>query len=335
MHQHQDPNLGTPSPASAPQAIEPVAGGASPDNAGMISDTPTIGGVPIVGQVETAQVIGPPRGPRLLLPAMLFVATCFSTYWAVAEHFGWPAAWAFQFMSAVMAILLAHEAGHYFQALRYRVRASLPFFIPMPFAPWGTMGAVIGMAGSTADRKQLFDIGLTGPLAGLVLAIPFSIFGILTADFTTPEVIGTGGGGMEFADPLLFKLIIAQVRPELPEGVILYLNPWLFAGWVGMLITGLNMLPVGQLDGGHVAHAILGRGARYLAYGVIGSAIVYMIWLGQPTWILMIILITMMGITHPPTANDAVPLGWGRRILGLACLLIPIFCFSPQYASLI
>jgi membrane-associated protease RseP (regulator of RpoE activity) len=327
MHQQQDPNLSTPSPISpAASASEPIPSGGPirPDDALMI------GGVPILAEVETAEVIGPPRGPRLLLPLVLFLATCFSTYYAVIEHFRWSTTWAFQFMSAIMAILLAHEAGHYFQALRYRVRASLPFFIPMPYAPWGTMGAVIGMAGSTADRKQLFDIGLSGPLAGLVLAIPCSIIGIMTADFTTPAAMEGARGGMEFADPLLFKLITAQVRPELPADVILYLNPWLFAGWVGMLITGLNMLPVGQLDGGHVAHAVLGRGARYLAYGVIVSAIVYMFWLGQPTWMLMIILITIFGITHPPTANDAVPLGWGRRILGLACLLIPILCFSPN-----
>ncbi|MCA9101130.1 MAG: site-2 protease family protein [Pirellulales bacterium] len=328
MHQQHDQSLDVTSSLSG-STVGPESQADVPVPSGSVRQE-TIGGVPILGEVTTAEVIGPPRGPRLVLPLVLFVATCFSTYYAVMEHFGWSSTVAFQFMSATMAILLAHEAGHYFQTLRYRVRASLPFFIPMPMAPWGTMGAVIGMSGSTADRKQLFDIGLSGPLAGLVLAIPFSIVGIMTADFTTPEVMGNAGGGIEFADPLLFKLIMRQFRPELPEDVILFLNPWLFAGWVGMLITGLNMMPVGQLDGGHVAHAVLGRGARYLAYGVIASAVLYMVWLRQPVWILMVILIVMFGITHPPTANDAAPIGWGRRVLGLVSLAIPIFCFSPN-----
>ena len=161
-----------------------------------------------------------------------------------------------------MGILLAHEMGHFLQALRYHVPASLPFFIPMPISQLGTMGAVIGMQGSNANRKELFDIGLSGPWAGLVVAIPVSIAGILQASYVVPPP----GIPADFADPLIFRLLMAWFRPDLPEGAELIMNPLLMAGWVGMLITGLNMLPVSQLDGGHVTYAPSAN-AHYIARG--------------------------------------------------------------------
>src|SRR5262249_45528911 len=146
---------------------------------------------------------------------------------------------------------------HFIQAVRYGVPASLPFFIPMPFTPLGTMGAVIGMQGSDADRKELFDIGLTGPLAGLFVALPLTWYGIQVAHPFPLNV----PAGLHFQDPLLLKGMMWYLRPDLQAGQELTMNPFLMAGWVGMLITGLNMLPISQLDGGHVAYAILGRRA--------------------------------------------------------------------------
>lgn len=275
-----------------------------------------------------------------MLPVLLFLATCLSTFTAAAFFLVDPADAirialpgveilvdphsGLLYMLSVMAILLAHEMGHFLQALRYHVPASLPMFIPMPLTPIGTMGAVIGMRGSLADRKELFDIGLTGPLAGLLVALPVAWWGIWTADYAplSPEAL-------RFHDPLLFKLMIYLLRPDMPAGHELILNPFLLAGWVAMLVTGLNMLPVSQLDGGHVAYALFGRRAHLLAWGVIAVALVFVALFRAYGWLLMITLVLLIGPAHPPTSNDAARLGWFRRLLGLVSLLIPIFCLAP------
>lgn len=292
----------------------------------------------------------PPPGRKVLLPVLLFVITCMTTFWAgsharilfndfvvvdgrvvpLAGHaIGAIGLWhdAFIYMLCVMGMLLAHEMGHFIQCLRYRVPASLPFFIPMPFTPIGTMGAVISMEGSNADRKELFDIGISGPLAGLVVAIPLVWFGIKYAVPSPQQVLAD----LHLQDPLLFKILIHYLHPELAPGQELAMNPVLMAGWVGMLITGLNMFPIAQLDGGHVSYALFGpRGAGWLARVVLMASILYMIIFSSYTWILMLMLVAYIGVDHPPTANDRAHIGWGRRILGLVCLLIPIFCFTPN-----
>lgn len=280
------------------------------------------------------------RHRRVLLPVVLFIATCFSTFLAgiagtdailalrhpellariVTEN--WQRGLAY--MSAVMAILLAHEMGHFLQALRYRVNASLPFFIPMPISPIGTMGAVIGMQGSQANRKELFDIGLTGPLAGLVLAVPFSIIGVMQSQ-VTPLVFGP----TYYGDPLLIKMLMHWLRPDIGPNETLIMSPLLFAGWVGLLITGLNMIPVSQLDGGHVAYALFGRRAWTLAKLVIYAAMAFILIYQAYGWLVMLLLVMAIGTDHPPTRNDHVPLGKWRYLLGAVSLLIPIFCLTP------
>src|SRR5205807_229880 len=142
-----------------------------------------------------------------------------------------------QYMLGVMGILLAHEMGHFLMALRHRVPASFPYFIPMPILLTGTMGAVIKMQGSRADRKQVFDIGLAGPLLGLVIAVPLLCVGIVNAGWAP---MTNAPGVLHFGDPLLVTLLTPVLRPELPENAELLMNPLLMAAWVGMLITGLN-----------------------------------------------------------------------------------------------
>ncbi|MES1213745.1 MAG: site-2 protease family protein [Singulisphaera sp.] len=296
----------------------------------------------------------PPR--RVLLPVLLFAATCLTTFWAgsspsvqimrhefvnrVFPNFGGGAdgivligRWhdGLVYMLAVMGILLAHEMGHFLQALRYGVPASLPFFIPMPLTPLGTMGAVIGMQGSEADRKELFDIGLTGPLAGLLVALPITWIGIQQAQPFPMNV----QAGLLYQDPLLFKVLMQKLHPELLPGQELTMNPLLMAGWVGMLITGLNMLPISQLDGGHVSYALFGKGSFWIARGVVAAAVCFIFFAEVYGWMVMLLLVTMIGIQHPPTANDRVELGWGRRILGLASLAIPVLCLAPNPISAI
>jgi membrane-associated protease RseP (regulator of RpoE activity) len=226
------------------------------------------------------------------------------------------------FMACVMSVLLMHEMGHFLMTIRHRVPASYPYFIPMPVMITGTMGAVISMDGSRANRKELFDIGLAGPLAGLVLTIPMVIIGIMIANAgPVPR------GAQHFGDPLLVQLLIPWLR-NLPPGHELQVNPIYMAGWVGMLITGLNMLPVSQLDGGHVSYAVLGPFARWLGRGFIIAAVLYIIWSGTINWVIMLVIVILIGVDHPPTADDTVKIGPLRWCLGLASLLIPIFCFT-------
>ena len=244
------------------------------------------------------------------------------------------------YMGWVMAILLLHEMGHFIMTLRYKVPASFPFFIPVPFMVTGTMGAVIGMDPRGANRKQLFDIGLAGPLAGLALTIPLLIYGLSIAKTTPQEPTSRG-----FGDPLLVKLLIPLLHDledvkknyaeqhndpsALEREFTFVVNPIYMAAWVGMLVTGLNMLPIGQLDGGHVAYALLGRYARLLARAFVFLAIGFIVWTSAYHWILMLVLVILIGTDHPPTADDSVQLGPWRYAIGLASLAIPIFCFTP------
>lgn len=274
---------------------------------------------------------------RKKLSIFLFVATCLSTFWAGATNWmpyafldDWAVAssmieahWrqGLQYMLAVMAILLTHEMGHFLQALRYHVPATFPIFLPLPIMMTGTMGAVIGMDGSRANRKQLFDIGLTGPWAGLIVAIPMIWFGIQHAqpDQALEFHLGT---------PWIFKLIAAWARPDLPAETV-FKNPLFMAGWVGMLITGLNMLPVSQLDGGHVIYGLFGRQAKWVARAFVIAAIIFIVSQEQYNWVVMLVLVLLLGVDHPPTEDDNVRLGPLRWTIGLASLLIPVFCFTP------
>ncbi len=274
---------------------------------------------------------------RWALPAILFGTTCLSTFWAGSTHwlpqfdienfqqvkFLVQANWrdGLLYMAAVMGILLMHEMGHFVQTLRYRVPASLPLFLPLPVL-MGTMGAVIVMDPSKANRRQLFDIGLWGPWAGLVVAIPLIWFGIKTAA-PDPSAVD-----FPFGTPLIFKLMTAYVRPELASGAVVK-NPFFMAGWVGMLVTGLNMLPVSQLDGGHVIYGLFGSRAKWIARAFIIAAIVFILVTEQYNWIVMLILVLLLGVDHPPTGDDSVPLGPVRWTIGLVSLLIPVFCFTP------
>jgi len=312
----------------------------------------------------------PPNQPvanerrHLALPALLFLATCLSTLWAGASDWnpsvyltgvyrvftdywsqGSPLAalektWALMqkdmhwqngwlFMSVVMGLLLAHEMGHFLMTLRHRIPASLPFFIPLPIIPFGTLGAVISMEGSRANRRELFDLGIAGPLAGLAVTLPIVCIGILQLPATPIK-----GQAFCFHNPLLLQYLIAWLRPGYSTPDMLYLNqfnPFLMAGWVGLLITGLNMLPISQLDGGHVAYGLLGRRAHTLARTILVAAILYYVVAAECyPWILMLILVILLGTDHPTTADDQCPLGWWRKALGWASLLIPILCFPVR-----
>ncbi len=294
--------------------------GARPDDGVLVAE--------IVPEELTAEMLGaPPRPRRFWLPLGLFVATCWSTWYAGQAGFvvnGW------MYAAAVMTILVCHEAGHFLQARRYGVRASFPYFIPMPITPFGTMGAVIAMNSRIKDRRALYDIGITGPLAGLVPTIFFCIVGLsLSRHLLATEAIRPGEAS--FGMPLLFRAMDRWLIGPLPPGYAIDLHPLAFAGLVGMFITALNLIPIGQLDGGHVLYAILRRKAHVVAVILLtAAAVVAFLHIKDfGGWLLMIFLLAAMGPRHPPTADDYVPLGTARIILGWLTLAFLFIGFTP------
>jgi len=336
--ERDDDNL-TPHVNEPPMTVAPVGWqwpAAEPSPRGTQLDA-TVGPGPY--RELTAADLPEPRSRRIFLPVFLFLATCGSTFFAGSLHWN-PAIYlengqarsllssnwqqGLIYMAAVVGILLTHEMGHFLQAIRYQVPASLPYFIPVPILMTGTMGAVIGMEGSRADRKQLFDIGISGPWAGLIAALPIIWFGIKSATVVPPTA------EIQLGDPLIFKLLAGWLRPDIPAGALLDKNnPLLMAGWVGMLITGLNMLPVSQLDGGHVIYGLFGRNARLVARCFLVTAILFVVFGENYNWTVMLVLVILLGVDHPPTRDDNVPLGFWRTVFGLISLGIPVLCFTP------
>ena len=224
------------------------------------------------------------------------------------------------YMVAVLAVLTAHEAGHFIAATIHGIPATLPFFLPVPVLLTGTLGAVIGMDGSRATRRELFDIAIAGPLAGLAIAIPALMAGMAWAEPSAESL---------FSLPLGGQWLLGWMRPDL-AGALIRPNALFMAGWVGLLVTGLNMMPMSQLDGGHVIYALFGERSKWLARGVLLAAIAAIIVTGRTNWTLMVVLVTLIGIDHPPVHDEGPPLDRRRTALGLLSLLIPVLTFMPE-----
>ena len=225
----------------------------------------------------------------------------------------------------LMSILFCHEMGHYLQSVRHRVPASFPYFIPLPLPPLGTMGAVILQGRGVATRRQMFDIAVSGPIAGLVVTIPVLLLGIYQSGYEKVVL----SGGLEFGEPLLLQWVIHWIHgPGLP-GQSFMITSLGLAGWVGVFITAMNLLPVGQLDGGHILYTLIGRKAHAVAFLVIAAGVAMMFFQGTYTFSLLLILLMLTGLRHPPTSNDSEPLGTGRAILGWLTLSFLIIGFTP------
>ncbi len=286
---------------------------------------------------------------RVWLPVVLFLATCLTTLSVEGLVPGWKAGqyawqahgWAEGLISGLavgltegckyalplMTILICHEAGHFFQARRHGVYASFPYFIPMPLGFIGTFGAVIAMEPRMGNRRALFDIGITGPLAGLVPTLIFCALGLRWSEVKTPAEVS--GMLVSLGEPLVFKMFSAQVFGTLAEGQDVILHPVAFAGWVGLLLTALNLMPIGQLDGGHVLYCLLRRKAHFVATLLLLAAVAAVVYSGYYAWSLMLCLLLLMGPKHPPTANDEMPLGTGRTLLGWLTLAFIFIGFTP------
>lgn len=228
----------------------------------------------------------------------------------------------------LLAILGAHELGHYLACRYYRISASLPYFLPIPFPLTGTAGAFIRIRQPITTKPALFDIGVAGPFAGFLVALPALVIGLAMSNLVPlPPVFS----GAELGEPLLFKFAVWLTWGAIPENLSLNLHPMAFAAWFGLLATALNLFPIGQFDGGHVAYAAFGRRSFYVTIGTLAVALglcfysaSWIVWTG-----LAIVLLSVFGWRHPPTWDDHVPLDRARLLLALVALLVFIVCFTP------
>jgi membrane-associated protease RseP (regulator of RpoE activity) len=312
---------------------------------------------------DAVQASEPPpaaRPARYRVPVVLFLLTVASVFFAgslqtegataLGPLRGLLSGWVFAV--PLMAILLAHEFGHYIAARIHGVPASLPYFIPMPISPLGTWGAVIAMKGRIGSRKALLDIGASGPLAGMAVALPVLIWGLLHS-----EVRAVTGNGIQEGQCILYLILKRWIVGPIPAGHDVFLHPVAFAGWTGLFVTMLNLVPVGQLDGGHVSYALFGPAQNKIAravhfflpvlflvsfitnatsYGTLaemvehvwqalGNSMFWLVWFG-----LLFLLRWLGGRDHPPTEPG--PLGPVRTLIAAITLLlfVSLFMLTPM-----
>jgi membrane-associated protease RseP (regulator of RpoE activity) len=265
-------------------------------------------------------VVRPPRPAwrTYALHALLFAATAASVY----TH-GGPS-----MVVAVLSILLTHEMGHYLACRYYRVDASLPYFIPGP--PYaglvGTFGALIRIREPIPHRRALFDIGIAGPLAGFVVCLPVLVLAALELQAVPRD---RTEAGLFLGEPLLFQWAVDWVRGPLPDGMTWTAGPLGMAAWFGLLVTALNLMPIGQLDGGHVAYAVLRRRSVFISR--LGLACCLALLWFRPVWLAWSVLLLVLGRRgHPPTLNDRIPLGRGRVAVSLVGVAVFLMCFTPS-----
>lgn len=282
----------------------------------------------IPGQLPTSEA-------RLALAGGLFLATVVSCLFTGAYVLGgartpditlagvwsgWP------FALALLSILVAHELGHYFVARHYNAAVSLPYFIPFPLNPLGTLGAVINMKAPPRNRRQLLAIAAAGPIAGLVLAVPILVLGLQLSKLIALPPSGYMMEGNSILYAALKFLTFGQLLPR--GGLDVDLHQVAFAGWAGLLVTGLNLLPVGTLDGGHIIYALAGDYASRLTWPVIGIMLLLgaFVWNG---WLLWAGLLFFFGRYHAVPLNNITQLGAAGRAIAIAVIVVFILTFTP------
>ncbi|MDD5306199.1 MAG: site-2 protease family protein [Deltaproteobacteria bacterium] len=298
----------------------------------------------------------PVRRRNPALHAVLFALTLLSTFFAggaysAASTWGEAVRNGLMHMGALMAILACHEAGHYVMARRNRVDVSLPYFIPFPVSLFGTLGAVIVMRGRIRSRDALMEIGAAGPLAGVAVALP-----VLLAGLRLSPVEPMQAGGMMEGQSLLYMFLKRVAVGPIPAGHDVVLHPLAWAGWIGLLVTMVNLIPVGQLDGGHIAYALwgksharisrlahaglvllglctAGRGAWDYLHAASPRADAWMYVLPGSNWLVMGALLLVFGavskrgLSHPPTDDEV--LSPRHRAIGWTCVLLFALVFMP------
>lgn len=261
---------------------------------------------------------GWPSLRELAVPLVLFALTLVTTTLANGPLYG----------ACVVGILLVHEMGHYLMCRRYQVPSTLPYFVPLPpqVSLLGTLGAVIRMRLRTGDRRILYDIGIAGPLAGLCVAIPAAWWGLAHSHLVT-EV--AAGPGVILGDSIIFRILERITLGPVDPKQAVFLHPVALAGWTGLFVTALNLIPIGMLDGGHVMYGLLGRRTIWVSRAgmvalLILAATVHL------TWLVWFGLLLLIGVRHPATRVTSGRITKGRIILGIVTFVIFILCFVPR-----
>jgi len=295
--------------------------------------------IPTITQEKGETLVHVQRRPRprfartqvnlILLLVTVLTTTFFGGAWNWMDYSGQPLLSAESigfgslfFTLPLLTILGSHEMGHYLVAKRYKVQASLPFFLPS-VPPLGTFGAFISMRDPIPNRRALLDIGVSGPLVGFAIAIPVTLAGLALSAASPATGLTLAG---EAQPSLLFRAL--SLFFPLPDTLLSHPHPLAFAGWVGLFVTAINLLPAGQLDGGHVARALLGSRQLYLSWSAV--LILFGLSLFYPGWFLFGFLIFILGVRHPPPLNDLTRLDPGRKLIGIAAVAILIVTFVPQ-----
>ena len=273
-----------------------------------------------------------------ILPTLLFCLTVFTTLWAGAYAPFIYRLGAFEFLSnypnllvngipfslTLLTILVTHEFGHFIASKMHRVPASLPLFIPGPPHLIGTFGAVIRLRSPIMKKQALFDIGVAGPIAGFIASVVAFLIALPRSEIISKESIL----GLHFGDPLLLQFLSWLILGPLPPNHDIALHPIGIAAWFGFFVTAINLLPLGQLDGGHVAYAVLGKRQKTLALTMI-PILLYLGFTGWHGWFVWVGLASMIGIAHPPVIDPFTTLGYIRRWIAWGTLIIFVITFAP------
>jgi membrane-associated protease RseP (regulator of RpoE activity) len=288
-------------------------------------------GVASETKAENPDPLEPPRQPRFLVNIILFLATVATTILAGAMLEGVNPLESpervfrgIPFSFSLMGILLAHELGHYWMARRHGLNVTLPYFIPAPPFIIGTLGAIIKIRSPVRNRRMLLDVGATGPLVGVIFAVPVLILGLRLSEVKMIQ----GEGAIHLGSSLLLSLISWLVVGPLPEGYDVMIHPVGLAGWFGLLVTSFNLIPIGQLDGGHVAYALLGKWQNRISF----LGLFVLLGLGifaWPGWLVWLFLLVIMGFRHPAPLEEGVTLDRKRQIIGWIAVGIFILTFVP------
>ncbi len=272
--------------------------------------------------------------PRIVLPAVLLMATIATTIIAGALYRGAhilsnPAELVkgVPFSASLLLILGTHELGHFIASRRHGVSTTLPIFIPGPPIPpmIGTFGAVIRIKSRITTKKALVDIGAAGPLSGFIVAVFVMAIGLrISTVVPKSSLVGSLGLGSS----LIFQLLTHLMVGPLGHGKDIFLNPVAFAGWIGMFVTAMNLLPIGQLDGGHLVYALIGRRHRKFSMAMVAVLLLLGVF-KWPGWFVWAALIMIIGIWHPPVENQEEPLGLTRKVISAFTILVFILTFMP------
>lgn len=263
---------------------------------------------------------------QLLLHLFLLIATLVTTFLA-GSNLGFGLASGLAFSLTLILILGAHEMGHYLMTRKWGVSATLPYFIPAP-PPFiaGTFGAFIKMKSPISNRRVLLEIGAAGPIAGFVVCIPALIIGLTLSEVREPQFQFIE---FSFGSSIILSLLTNLVLGATPENADIILHPIAFAGWIGLFITALNLLPIGQLDGGHIIYALFKNNHQIISKiaFVILIPLGYFLWQG---WFIWAAIVAIFGFRHPPLIDELTPLTNQEKKIGLICIAIFVITFIPS-----